>query len=380
MPDGGTADAPVLWAELAQAFELVERTLGVLDEELGSAGVPALGEARDGAGGPADGTADGSGSPVGGTVSGSLRGSVRGSGPEAQENRAMRLAAARLTRAHAAELRRRHAELSARFGNLHERVARAHQDSDALRRYTTEPAPAPHRGPAPAGDAPDLTDVLEETSRALLAARDADEACAAAVEAVRRAVPTAPYAGILLAEGAAGTTARAVTDPSAELACALQARLGEGPGPDALRDGVPVVVDDLGAADVGARWPGFTAPMSRLGVRSVAAFPLVTGRRRPAAALVLLAPAPAAFGADEVVRGRLCAAQASVALAGALQADNLVRALGSRDVIGQAKGVLMHTHGVDDRAAFEMLRRTSRDTNTKLVEVARRVVAAAPGR
>lgn len=390
MSDGGTADAPVLWAELAHAFDLVEHTLGVLDEELGTVAAPAGAGPREGTGGDGDGAADGSdpvrsstpGSargPAPGSVRGSVRDSVRGSGPEAQENRAVRLAAARLTRAHAAELRRRHAELSERFGDLHERVSQARQDSDALRRYTPEAAPAPHGGPAPDADAPDLTDVLEETSRALLAARDADEVCAAAVEAVRRAVPAAPHVGILLAEGAAGTAARAVIDPSAGLACALQARLGEGPGPDALRDGVPVVVGDLGAAEVAARWPGFTGPMSQLGLRSVAAFPLVTGPRRATAALVLLATGLAAFGADEVVRGRLCAAQASVALAGALQADNLVRALGSRDVIGQAKGVLMHTHGVDERTAFEMLRRSSRDTNTKLVEIARRVVASGPG-
>ncbi|GAA2880575.1 hypothetical protein GCM10010472_43250 [Pseudonocardia halophobica] len=375
MPDGGTADAPVLWAELAQAFDLVERTLGVLDEELRSVGAPACAEARDDANG--DGAADGSGpDPVSipGSVTGSRRSPVRGTGPEAQENRAVRLAAARLTRARAAELRRRHAELSERFGDLHRRVAQVRQDSHALLRYTAEPAPGTHDRPAP-----DLTDVLEETAGALLAARGTDGVCTAAVEAVRRAVPAAPHGGLLLANGAAGPSVRAVTDPPAELACALQARLGEGPGPDALRDAAPVVADDLDAAGPLARWPGFAGPASRLGFRSAAAFPLVAGPGRPAAALVLLAPAPGVFGADEMVRGRLCAAQAAVALAGALQTDNLARALGSRDVIGQAKGVLMHAYGVDEGAAFEMLRDISRNTNTKLVELARRVVAGGPG-
>jgi AmiR/NasT family two-component response regulator len=94
--------------------------------------------------------------------------------------------------------------------------------------------------------------------------------------------------------------------------------------------------------------------------------------------VVVLAPGPGAFGADELARGRACAAQASMALAGALQAENLVRALGSRDLIGQAKGVLMHTHGVDEREAFEMLRLSSRNTNTKLVDVARHTVEGAP--
>ncbi|MCE0763845.1 ANTAR domain-containing protein [Pseudonocardia kujensis] len=352
MPEGGTADAPVRWAELAQAFDLVERTLGVLGEELGAVGPPG----------------DGSGS-------------VRGSGPEAQENRAVRLAAARLARARAVELRRRHAELAERFGALHAHVARVRRESGALLRHGTGPAP----GPAPAADPPDLVELLEETTRTLLTAPDADGACAAAVEAVRRAVPAAPHVGLLLAGGGGGgggdgeEAVRAATDRAAELACALQVRLGQGPGPDALCDGTPVVVPDLGAAEAETRWPAFAGPATRLGLRSVAAFPLVASPRQPAAALVLLAPAPGAFGAAELVRGRLCAAQAAVALAGALQAENLVRALGSRDLIGQAKGVLMHTHGIDERAAFELLRRGSRDTNTKLVEVARRVVADAPG-
>ncbi|MCE3555376.1 GAF and ANTAR domain-containing protein [Pseudonocardia sp. RS11V-5] len=354
MPEGGTADVPVRWAELAQAFDLVERTLGVLDEELGIVGAP--------------GVAPGDGSGAG---------SVRGSGPEAQENRAVRLAAARLARARAVELRRRQAELVERSGSLHAHVARVRRESGALLRHTVDPAPAPDLAPAAVEDPPDLVELLEETTRTLLTGRDTDGVCVAAVEAARRAVPAAPHVGLLLAGGDDEAVVRAATDRTAELVCALQGRLGEGPGPDALHDGAPIVVHDLGTAEATSRWPGFASPATRHGVTSVAAFPLVADSRPPAAALVLFAPVPGAFGAAELARGRLCAAQAAMALAGALQAENLVRALGSRDLIGQAKGVLMHTHGIDEQAAFELLRHASRNTNTKLVEVARRTVAGA---
>ena len=53
---------------------------------------------------------------------------------------------------------------------------------------------------------------------------------------------------------------------------------------------------------------------------------------------------------------------------------NLEGAFGRRAVTERAKGILMERHGIDERAAFEMLRRTARDTQTKLVDVAEVVI------
>jgi AmiR/NasT family two-component response regulator len=57
-------------------------------------------------------------------------------------------------------------------------------------------------------------------------------------------------------------------------------------------------------------------------------------------------------------------------LYGSEQATHLQRALDSRDAIGQAKGILMERFAVDDHGAFQMLVRSSQDTNMKLVDVA----------
>lgn len=54
--------------------------------------------------------------------------------------------------------------------------------------------------------------------------------------------------------------------------------------------------------------------------------------------------------------------------------DNLRRALESRDLIGQAKGILMSQHRLTAEAAFELLRRTSQARNVKLREIAAQIV------
>ncbi len=54
--------------------------------------------------------------------------------------------------------------------------------------------------------------------------------------------------------------------------------------------------------------------------------------------------------------------------------QNLQGAFGRRAVIEQAKGILMARHGVDERAAFEMLRSHSQHNGRKVVDIAEAVV------
>jgi response regulator NasT len=56
--------------------------------------------------------------------------------------------------------------------------------------------------------------------------------------------------------------------------------------------------------------------------------------------------------------------------------DQLYDALVSRDVIGQAKGILMAAEGFSDEEAFLVLVRASQRENKKLRDVAVDVVAA----
>ena len=60
---------------------------------------------------------------------------------------------------------------------------------------------------------------------------------------------------------------------------------------------------------------------------------------------------------------------------GADRVEHLERALVRRDVIGQAKGLLMQRYDVDAEEAFARLRRASQHTNTKLYDIAAWLVA-----
>jgi response regulator NasT len=47
-------------------------------------------------------------------------------------------------------------------------------------------------------------------------------------------------------------------------------------------------------------------------------------------------------------------------------------------VTERAKGILMDRHGIDEQAAFDMLRNEARRTQRKVIELAEAVVASQP--
>ena len=57
--------------------------------------------------------------------------------------------------------------------------------------------------------------------------------------------------------------------------------------------------------------------------------------------------------------------------------DKTKTALQERKVIDRAKGILMQERGMDEAAAYGLLRRTAMNENLKLVQVAQSVVTAA---
>jgi GAF domain-containing protein len=127
------------------------------------------------------------------------------------------------------------------------------------------------------------------------------------------------------------------------------------------------------------RWRRWALAAQDLGVSSVLATALIPGSPAGRSIGALNVYSEAANGLDEADRDvlLLLATHASLALAttnavtrAELQAANLRKAIDSRDVIGQAKGIIMARRGVSAEEAFDVLRRTSQDLNVELSELA----------
>lgn len=158
----------------------------------------------------------------------------------------------------------------------------------------------------------------------------------------------------------------------------MECEVGEGPCLDATAQRAMFESADL--RDQLAVWPTFAARAIDAGIRSMLAFRLFAAEDT-LGALDLYGRGANAF--DETARafGAVFAAHAALALAGAQlhehdleNVDGLRVALESRDVIGQAKGILMTTRGIEADAAFALLRSTSNQGNMKLRDVADHVV------
>ena len=83
-------------------------------------------------------------------------------------------------------------------------------------------------------------------------------------------------------------------------------------------------------------------------------------------ALNLYGSAAGVFTTDSQIVGALFAQHAALALAGSTRDDQLSDAIATRDVIGQAKGILMHRNRITGQQAFTLLVHASQHTQIKL--------------
>ena len=209
--------------------------------------------------------------------------------------------------------------------------------------------------------------VMEQLSRAL---RVPEADLQATLDAIARtAVETigpAKYSGVNLYEH--GTfVPQAVAGEPPLILDVLQQESGVGPCIDASRSQITIRVDDMTTE---TRWPEYVERALILGVASMLCVPLYVDDQQ-LGSVSLYATDLAAFSlADEYV-ARLFATQAALALAEAHRAGQLRHALSNRDVIGQAKGILMERHRITADEAFRMLSAASQQSNRKLADVAR---------
>ena len=201
-------------------------------------------------------------------------------------------------------------------------------------------------------------------------ANDADDLVSRIVGEAVRMVPAARHAGVIVTDSAKNVRTVFASHAVPRQLDALQIQIGTGPCLTAARKQIVVRMHDI-AADT--RWSDFRRAAKECDVGSMLCVPLYIDDQL-LGTLSLYGARPDAFrdGAEPIAR--LLATVAAVALADSFQRERIERALRNRDLIGQAKGILMSRHGVPADAAFELLREHSQRTNCKLVAVAEMVV------
>jgi len=211
-----------------------------------------------------------------------------------------------------------------------------------------------------------LAQTLSELARSLEAEDDTDAMMDALVAAAVSQIPGADEGSISVVRGRREVTSHSPTSDLPARVDSLQAEVGEGPCLDAVFKEAVVGVPDMGSE---TRWPKFARRAAEAGVGSMLSFQLwVEGDNL--GALNLSARQPNAFDQESEQVGLLFVSHAAVAMAGAHKHDEMVAGLATRDLIGQAKGILMERYKIDAQRAFTLLVQASQHNNRKLRDVA----------
>jgi hypothetical protein len=123
------------------------------------------------------------------------------------------------------------------------------------------------------------------------------------------------------------------------------------------------------------RWPAFTTAAVEKGVRSALSFQLYT-HNAGAGAFNILSNTPHGFDINAETALAMLATHAAITLIDADRETQFHSALASRDLIGQAKGIIMERFQLDAQHAFALLAKLSQDTNTPVRTIASKLVAS----
>jgi GAF domain-containing protein len=178
-------------------------------------------------------------------------------------------------------------------------------------------------------------------------------------------------AGLTMIRGGGRLSSTGETSAAITRSDELQHQLREGPCVEAATQTHNVLATDL-ALDT--RWPRWGPQAAELGLHSVLSATLHTAGDRRLGALNLYGHATKQFTTRDLETARLFAAHALAALWSAIQTTNLTTALETRTEIGQATGILMNRYNLTADQATNVLKRYSQDTNTKLRDLAEKIV------
>jgi GAF domain-containing protein len=217
---------------------------------------------------------------------------------------------------------------------------------------------------------PDLAETLTRAAREINAPRDLASTLQTIVDVAARSLPGIDHVGISLAHSNGDLETKAATHNFVWLLDALQRELGEGPCVHAVQASCLVRVEH---AEDDPRWPRFMKPAVALGLRAQ------LGIRLYADEATLGGLNMYSVSADTIDPGvehlaELFADHAAIALGRSRREAQLHHAITSRQLIGQATGIVMERYGINETHAFDYLLRASSHSNTKVRDIAQAFV------
>lgn len=228
--------------------------------------------------------------------------------------------------------------------------------------------PSSHHGGAERGH--DLATDLAELARSLQREPESDAVLSGLVHAALELIPGVDEGSVSVVNGRTNIGSRGSSGPLPARIDALQMETGEGPCLEAAYEHRTIRVPDMGRE---TRWPNFARRAAEAGARGMLSIQLwVQGD--DLGALNLYSYEADAFTDESENIGLLVASHAAVAFAEAEKARQLNEAVDSRDLIGQAKGILMERHRITGDQAFLVLSMASQRSNIKLSKVADHLV------
>jgi len=217
-----------------------------------------------------------------------------------------------------------------------------------------------------------LASFFADLTRRFIGVESVDDVLTLIVHATFEIMPTCDHVSVSYLRGRT-LVSRSSNDDVGPLLDAIQTEAQEGPCFDAIRHRTAFSTGDLGADP---RWPVYgPRAVEATDVRSSLATPLDSGSG-VIGALNLFSEQLVGFKDDPGVHATIAilAAHATAALHATLHREQMATALRSRDLIGQAKGILMAHGNVDEAAAFGQLAAASQRMNLKVSEIAQRLI------
>jgi GAF domain-containing protein len=215
---------------------------------------------------------------------------------------------------------------------------------------------------------------LTEAARTINQSRSLEDTLDAIVQATVRTVPGFDHVGISVVHHDGTFETKAGTDPLVWELDAMQYSLDEGPCVQAMRENDVVVAPHVRHEK--DRWRRYIPQAVGAGLQAQLAMGL-HDEGRTLGGLNLYSTESESVPEDAVEIAELFASHAAIALDHARDRQTLSEAVISRQLIGQATGLIMQRYQIDDEQAFDFLVRAASTAEVKVRVIAQELVDAA---